>query len=167
MDSRTRRQISYFLKDQLDRAQNVQTLAVNRFGQIVAESPGSIPSSDGNLLVKQAGVAARDSLAAYSRALKRYTDFTASGVVPEDLDWVDNATAWPRERYRISRPTIAMFCDPLTERQRAELIPPETILTIDSVPFEGGKMVNVTWNGKRAAVSTQDLRLRAKPEPEP
>jgi hypothetical protein len=165
MDQAKRREISNLLKLELDKASELQFFANAQLHHISSEIPSNIPHPDGTLRIQQAGVEARDSLANYLRALKRYTDFMVAGIVPEDFIPPPEPQSMP-ECYRIILPTLALFSGPEDQSNRAELIPPDTVITVETESRNGGEMVYVTWDGKRAAMFAQDLLHRAKPEPE-
>jgi hypothetical protein len=164
IDHAKRREISNLLKLELDKASEVQFFANAQLHHVSSEIPSNIPHPDGMLRIQQAGRVARDSLANYLRALKRYTGFIVSGIVPDDFIPPHEAKSTP-ECYRIILPTLALFSGPEDQSNRAELIPADTVVTVDAESRDGGPMVNVTWEDKRAAMFAQDLLHRAKPEP--
>jgi hypothetical protein len=165
MDHARRREISNLLKLELDKASEVQFFANAQLHHVSSEIPSNIPHPDGTLRIQQAGIVARDSLVNYLSALKRYTDFMVAGIVPDDFVPPPEPKS-TSECYRIILPTLALFSGPEDQSNRAELIPPDTVVTVDAESRDGGEMVNVTWDGKRAAMFAQDLLHRAKPEPE-
>ena len=80
-----RQDIRQRLWDELDKAR-VEHVAANRqFELLVNDSPAGLPHPDGSLRMHQAGRDSRSALQDYMRALKRFTDFTLNGTVPEDL----------------------------------------------------------------------------------
>ena len=66
----------------------------------------------------------------------------------------------PLERYRITHPTIALFEE--DGRHVANTVPAGAIIETDSAAFEGEKLVEVVWDGKRVMMFTQDVRKRAE-----
>ena len=73
------------LWEELDRARSEHLEASRRFDLAVSECPTGLPIPDGALQMHQAGRDSRSALRGYMRALKRFTDFTLNGTVPEDL----------------------------------------------------------------------------------
>ena len=66
--------------------ERVEHVAASRqFELLVNDSPAGLPHPDGALQMHQAGRDSRSALQDYMRALKRFTDFTLNGTVPEDL----------------------------------------------------------------------------------
>jgi hypothetical protein len=64
----------------------------------------------------------------------------------------------PLECYQIKRATIALFEE--DGRHRSRMVPAGAIIEVDSAAFDGDKLVEATWNGKRVMIFTQDLRTR-------
>jgi hypothetical protein len=83
-DSR-RQEIRERLWDQLDTARAAHHAASERFALAVKEGPAGLPPSDGVLHIQQAGADLRSALQHYMCALKRFTEFTLDGTIPEDL----------------------------------------------------------------------------------
>jgi hypothetical protein len=73
------------LKQQIEQARLAHVAATAKFDLVVRERPGSVPHPDGTLRIQQAGVESRHALELYMAAVKRFSDFTISGVVPDDL----------------------------------------------------------------------------------
>ncbi len=67
----------------------------------------------------------------------------------------------PLERYRIASPTLALFQE--DGRHVARTVPAGAIITVDNGAFDGNKLIDVTWEGKKVMMFTQDLRSRAEP----
>ena len=65
----------------------------------------------------------------------------------------------PIGRYRINSPTIALFHE--DGRHVAHTVPAGAFINVDSAAFDGDKLVDVTWNGKKVMMFTQDLRSRS------
>jgi hypothetical protein len=65
----------------------------------------------------------------------------------------------PEERYRVTYPLLVLFKD-----ATRDLIRPDTLITLDGLPFDEGERVNVKWAGKRGSIFVQDLRFRATRE---
>jgi hypothetical protein len=64
------------------------------------------------------------------------------------------------ERYVISSPTIALFLE--DGRHVAHLVPEGTMIATDGQPFNGNRLMEVTWAEKVVMMFTQDLRSRGK-----
>jgi hypothetical protein len=73
------------LKCDLDKARAEYQAACGEFHSLVKEIPSGIPQPDGELRLRHAGEASRVALQNYTVALKRFSQYTLSGVVPEDL----------------------------------------------------------------------------------
>jgi hypothetical protein len=73
------------LRGQLARSQAEWLAASSQLDLMVHESPGGIPQSDGSLRIRQAGQVLREAGAKYRRALRRFSEFTLQGKVPDDL----------------------------------------------------------------------------------
>ena len=85
MDSAKRQEFGNRLKCELDKAQTEYSFATQTFDRIVKEVPTRVPQPDGDLRIRQAGTATRLALEQYIVALRRFTDFTLRGTVPEDF----------------------------------------------------------------------------------
>ena len=70
--------------DELATAQAAHRVASDRFRLTVGESPSGIPYPDGSLLIQQVAKESKSALQRYMRALKRFTDFTLYGTIPDD-----------------------------------------------------------------------------------
>jgi hypothetical protein len=66
----------------------------------------------------------------------------------------------PIVKYKIISPTIAVRVD--DGRSETHHIPAGTIIELDTETFDGNKLVNVTWNGTKIMMFTQDVRLRGQ-----
>jgi hypothetical protein len=66
----------------------------------------------------------------------------------------------PLGRYRITYPTIALFEE--DGRHVANTVPEGSVIEIKSDSFDGDKLLEVVWDGKRVMMFTQDLRKRAE-----
>jgi len=66
----------------------------------------------------------------------------------------------PLGRYRIASPTLALFLE--DGRHVAHTVPAGAVILVDSAEFDGNKLTDVTWEGKRVMMFTQDLRSRAE-----
>ena len=64
------------------------------------------------------------------------------------------------DRYQIRRPTIALFLE--DDRHVAHMVPAGAVIVVDSDRFNGNKLVEVMWDGKKAMMFTQDIRKRGK-----
>jgi hypothetical protein len=85
-DYAKRMEIGKVLKEQLDQAYSAHLSASSKFDSLIKGAPSVLPHPDGSLRIQQAGNEARAALNEYMTALKRYSDFTISGVDPEDLN---------------------------------------------------------------------------------
>jgi hypothetical protein len=70
------------------------------------------------------------------------------------------AAVMPVGRYRITNSTIAVFNE--GDRHVAHMVPAGSIITIDSMALDGDKLVDVIWDGRKAMMFAQDLRLRSE-----
>ena len=77
--------IEEFLKGELDKARAEYDAAHKKFDSLIQDIPSGIPSPDGELRIRQTGQASRVALQNYSRALKRFSEYTFSRTVPKDL----------------------------------------------------------------------------------
>jgi hypothetical protein len=68
--------------------------------------------------------------------------------------------AMTTEKYLISSPTIALVLE--DGRQVAHLVPEGAMIRTDGKPFNGNKLIEVTWAEKVVMMFTQDLRARGK-----
>ena len=68
--------------------------------------------------------------------------------------------AMTTETYLISSPTIALVLE--DGRQVAHLVPEGAMIRTDGKPFNGNKLIEVTWAEKVVMIFTQDLRTRGK-----
>ena len=66
----------------------------------------------------------------------------------------------PLGRRRILNPTIAVF--PEEGRHVAGTVPADAIIEVDSEAFDGDRLVDVIWDGRRVMMFTQDLRTRSE-----
>ena len=64
------------------------------------------------------------------------------------------------QRYRIKDSTIAMFEEDGVHIARP--VAAGAIIELSSGPLDGDKLVDVTWEGRRVMMFTQDLRSRAE-----
>jgi hypothetical protein len=67
----------------------------------------------------------------------------------------------PLGRYRITSPTIAVIIE--DGRHVAHMVPSGAIISVDGVSFDKDRLVDVTWDNKKAMMFTQDLRSRSLP----
>ena len=64
------------------------------------------------------------------------------------------------DKYRIHTPTIALF---LKEGGHvSETIPVGAIVTLESEPMNGNRLIQVRWAEKTVLMFTQDIRARAE-----
>lgn len=73
------------LKCDLEEARAEYQSACVEFDSLVKDIPSGIPQPDGELRLQQTGEASRAALQNYTVALKRFSQYTLSGIVPEDL----------------------------------------------------------------------------------
>ena len=73
------------LKGELDRARAKYQATSTEFHSLIKDIPSGIPQPDGELRIRQTGQASRAALQNYTRALKRFSQYTLSGTVPKDL----------------------------------------------------------------------------------
>jgi len=62
--------------------------------------------------------------------------------------------------FRIKNPTIALFHE--DGRHVAHTVPEGAVIRVDRAAFDGDRLVDVTWDGKKVMMFTQDLRSRAE-----
>jgi hypothetical protein len=62
-------------------------------------------------------------------------------------------------RFRIIHHTIAVIIE--QGRHVAHTVPADAIVTVHGAVFDGERLVDVTWDGKKAMMFAQDLRYRA------
>ena len=80
-----RQEIRQRLREAVDKAQAAHRAAGGRFDRLVNESPSGFPQPDGALHIQQVGRDSRSALQQYKHALKRFTEFTLYGTIPEDI----------------------------------------------------------------------------------
>uniref|UniRef100_Q01RI4 Uncharacterized protein n=1 Tax=Solibacter usitatus (strain Ellin6076) TaxID=234267 RepID=Q01RI4_SOLUE len=85
LDDTYRQVIWQYLWNELEKARYEQATASARFDLLVKEVPTGIPDPDVSLRIQKATQQANAALLQYMRVLKRFTDFTLYGIVPEDL----------------------------------------------------------------------------------
>ncbi len=78
-------EIEEHLKSELDKARAEYQVACGEFHSLVKDVPSGIPLPDADLRIRLAGEASRAALQNYTRALRRFSQYTLSGIVPEDL----------------------------------------------------------------------------------
>jgi hypothetical protein len=74
-----------FLREQLDATRIEYIKTIREFDSTVKDIPSGIPQPDGTLRIQRAGQASRVAFQNYSRALKRFADFTLEGRVTDDF----------------------------------------------------------------------------------
>jgi len=82
---REHQEIEERLKCDLDKARAEYHSVSGKFHALVKDIPGGAPQSNGELRIRQTGEASREALQNYTVALKRFSEYTLSGIVPEDL----------------------------------------------------------------------------------
>lgn len=78
-------QIEERLKGDLDKARTEYHALSAQFHSLVNDIPSELPLPVSELRIQQSGEAARAALKNYTVALKRFSQYTLSGIVPEDL----------------------------------------------------------------------------------
>ena len=78
-------EIEQRLKGDLEKARVEYQAACAEFHSLVQDIPSGIPQPDGELRIRQTGEASRAALQNYTRALKRFSQYTLAGIVPKDL----------------------------------------------------------------------------------
>lgn len=66
----------------------------------------------------------------------------------------------PVGRYRIKYPILARFHE--DEPRISGIVPTGAFITVDSAAFDGNKLVEVTWDGKKVMMLGQDLLSRSE-----
>jgi hypothetical protein len=84
-ESSQRLEIASRLKQQLELAYAAHLAASARWDLLAKEIPSGLPHPDGSLRIHQAGIEARAALQEYMVALRRFSDFTISWKIPDDL----------------------------------------------------------------------------------
>ncbi len=79
------RAIEERLRSDLEKARAEYQAACGEFHSLVKDIPGGISQPDGELRIRLAGEASRTALQTYTVALRRFSRYTLSGTVPEDL----------------------------------------------------------------------------------
>jgi hypothetical protein len=77
-------EVAGLLKDQLDQARDGYLAASARFDSVF-KSGAELPHPDGTLNIQQVGRTARNALDRYMSALRRFSDFVASGTLPDEF----------------------------------------------------------------------------------
>ncbi len=77
--------IEEHLKSELAKAREEYGVASREFDLLLKDIPSGIPHPDGELRIRQTGEASRAALRKYTFALKRFSQYTLAGIVPEDL----------------------------------------------------------------------------------
>ena len=85
-----RQAVWQYLWDELEKVRYEQVIASARFDQLVTAGPSGPRHPDGSLLIQKAAREANAALLQNMHALKRFTDFTLWGIVPEDLHAPDS-----------------------------------------------------------------------------
>uniref|UniRef100_Q01TN2 Uncharacterized protein n=1 Tax=Solibacter usitatus (strain Ellin6076) TaxID=234267 RepID=Q01TN2_SOLUE len=86
MPDDTNRQVIWkYLWDQLEKARYEQAIASSRFDLLVRSVSSGLPDPDAALVIQKATQEANAALLRYMGVLKKFTDFTLYGTVPEDL----------------------------------------------------------------------------------
>ena len=73
------------LKGELDKAREAYGAASREFDLLIMSIPSRIPQLDGDLRIQQTAEASRAALRNYLLALKRFSQYTFTGIVPKDL----------------------------------------------------------------------------------
>lgn len=73
------------LRGDLEKARAEYQAACGEFDSLVKDIPSGISQPDGELRLQQTGEASGAALQNYTAALRRFSQYTLSGIVPEDL----------------------------------------------------------------------------------
>ena len=84
-EMRSRQEIERILSAEIEKARQRQKEAGLTFRQIAVDIPSLLPAPDGSLRIQQAGSEYRSALDDLRKALNRYNDFVAKGIVPDDV----------------------------------------------------------------------------------
>jgi hypothetical protein len=82
---RSREEIERILSSEIKAAGQRQKEAGARLRQVASDIPSMIPAPDGALRIHLAGVEYRAALEELRKALKRFDEFMAKGIVPDDV----------------------------------------------------------------------------------
>ena len=63
------------------------------------------------------------------------------------------------QRFQLNLPTLAII--KLDGPYTVEYVPKDVIVTVKNGPLNGGRLVDVNWNGRDAMMFASDLRERA------
>ena len=77
------------LKGELDKAREAYGAASREFDLLIMSIPSRIPQPHGDLRIQQTAEASRAALQTYLLALKRFSQYTLRGIVPEDMPQMD------------------------------------------------------------------------------
>ena len=64
------------------------------------------------------------------------------------------------DKYRIKSPTIALFLE--DGRHVAHKVPAGSVIAVESITFNGNKLIGVQWADKAVKMFTQDIRARGE-----
>jgi hypothetical protein len=78
------------LKSELDKARDEYAVASREFDLLLKDIPSGIPQPDGELRIRQTAEASRVALRKYTFALRRFSQYTLAGIVPEDMTGRDS-----------------------------------------------------------------------------
>ncbi len=82
---RSRQEIEDILSMEIESARERSKAAGKRLREITSEIPSSLPAPDGALHIQMAGAEYRSGLESLRKALTRFNDYHAHGIVPDDL----------------------------------------------------------------------------------
>ena len=63
-------------------------------------------------------------------------------------------------KYRIKSPTIALF--PENGRHVPRTVPEGAVVEIRSLAFDGNKLIEVLWDGRKVMMLSQDIQSRGE-----
>jgi hypothetical protein len=66
-----------------------------------------------------------------------------------------------RGRYRLTAPALAVF--PVNGTHQSATAPIGTILDLDGKPFNGERLMDVLWDGRKVMMFTDELRVKTLP----
>jgi hypothetical protein len=85
LDTFRRREVECLLERQLSESREACRIAVRKINDLVAGIPSGLPAPDSDLNLRRRREELERVKLEYARALERWTNFVARGIVPEDL----------------------------------------------------------------------------------
>jgi hypothetical protein len=71
----------------------------------------------------------------------------------------ERESSMPLGRYRLKNPTLALHDE--GGRHVARTVPAGAVVLVDGATFDGNKLVEVSWDGTKVMMFTEDLKSRA------